>query len=161
MGIDPEQLNFVFTVATGGRPVTLNAERKKGGHFRQNSETQAWKSAAGWELRRRRLDRCRFDRVEVRITPTYPERSGNAPDTGSLYPTEKAIVDGLVAAEIIPDDNGLHVARIISEAPRIVPGLEIPTMVVEVHAVPALTDAEYHGRWLLASSNVVPGLSLV
>lgn len=126
----------LFHVETGDRPVTLNAERRHGNHWRRNAETQRWKTAAAEALLERGLTTLRFERVDIRLRPFYPPKSGNLPDTGGLQPTEKAIIDALVDALIIPDDNRHHVRSIRSEAPAMSPEVARPQIVVRIDPVP-------------------------
>ncbi len=51
-----------------------------------------------------------MDRVE--ITSTYHPRDRRRRDCDNLSPTVKAIIDGLVAAGILPDDDHHHVTAI-------------------------------------------------
>lgn len=124
-----------FYVTTGERPVTLNAERK-GNRWARNTASQAWKTATAEALLEHHLTRHRYERVDIRLRPFYPPRSGNLPDTGGLQPTEKAIVDALVAAQIIPDDNRHHVRSITSEAPDIRETVDLPQVVVRIEPAP-------------------------
>lgn len=124
-----------FHVTTGERPVTLNAERR-GNRWARNTAAQAWKTATAEALLEYHVTRHRFERVDIRLRPFYPPRSGNLPDTGGLQPTEKAIVDALVHAGIIPDDNRHHVRSITSEAPDIAGEIDTPRVVVRLEPAP-------------------------
>lgn len=124
-----------FRVATGERPITLNAERK-GSRWDRSTAAKAWKTATTEALLEHRLTAVRFERVDVILRPIYPPRSGNLPDTGGLQPTEKAIVDAIVDAEVIPDDNRHHVRAITSQAPGVADVGGYPVVLVQLEAVP-------------------------
>lgn len=73
-------------------------------HFYQTAQrTRQWRNAActaaelvaGW----------RTFEGPVRIVCTFHKTRAGRWDAGNLYPTAKAIVDGLVDAGVIPDDN--------------------------------------------------------
>lgn len=123
-----------FYVTTGDRPVTLNAERKAS-RWARATAARAWKEATAAALLEHGLTRCRYERVDIRLRPFYPPRSGNLPDTGGLQPTEKAIVDALVDAGLIPDDNRHHVRSITSEAPDLA-DIDLPRVVVQLDPAP-------------------------
>lgn len=126
-----------FWVATGERPVTLNAERKAS-KWARSAAARTWKTATAEALLEHQLTKLRYERVDIRIRPFYPAKSGHLPDTGGLQPTEKAIVDALVEAELIPDDNRHHVRSITSEAPDIFDSLDHPSLMVRIEpAAPA------------------------
>lgn len=94
-----------FVVSTGERPTTLNAERK-GSRWDRSAATALWKTEAGWALKSAGFHRLRFEAVMFEFTPVYTK--GAMPDTGNVYPVEKAIVDAVVEAGVIPDDNRFH-----------------------------------------------------
>jgi hypothetical protein len=104
-----------FGVVTGGRPLTLNSERKD--RWGARAATAEWKVAAGWALKEHRLHRHRFEAVVFEFTPTYVK--GPMPDTANIYPTEKAIVDAVVDAGMIPDDNRWHNRGHLSRPPEV------------------------------------------
>ena len=45
----------------------------------------------------------RMDRAHLTVTITYPDRRRR--DIANLHPTVKALVDGMVSAGLLPDDN--------------------------------------------------------
>lgn len=108
---------FVIELYTGERPVTLNAERKANRYVRAKA-TALWRHLAELEVRGRPGPVPKHGRVHIRFEAVYPSNAGVLPDTGALYPTEKAIVDGLVDAGVIEDDSGEFVAGLTSVAPR-------------------------------------------
>ena len=52
------------------------------------------------------------------LARAYPQR-GPLPDADAIAPTVKAVLDGIVAAGIIPDDTGEHVPLVAYGAPRV------------------------------------------
>ena len=62
--------------------------------------TAAWRNAAKTAA----TDAGSFD-TPVRIIATVHKTRAGRWDAGNLYPTAKAIVDGLVDAGVLPDDN--------------------------------------------------------
>lgn len=125
-----------FHVTTGERPITLNRERRHHTGWKRSAATQLWKDATAAALLEHHLTAHRFERVDIRLRPFYPPKSGVLPDTGGLQPTEKAIVDALVQAQIIPDDNRHHVRSITSEAPAIHEDVDLPRIQVRIEPAP-------------------------
>jgi hypothetical protein len=100
-------------IVVAGRPVSLNAERSA--HWRKrHALTASWREQAAI-LARRDLKPI-VDRPI--IVEAFPIQKGRLPDAGNAYPTVKAIVDGIVDAGIIPDDDPDSVASIVLQAPR-------------------------------------------
>lgn len=103
-----------FTVVTGSRPLTLNSERGK--HWAPAAEAIAeWREAAGWAATHAGVHRLRLARARFDFRPVY--QRGPMPDTGSIFPTEKAVIDALVDLDVIPDDNRWHNAGQLSLPP--------------------------------------------
>lgn len=101
---------YSFTVPL---PVwTVNAER--GMHYRTHGAlTREYRRAAALLARQARIPR--LDRVAVEATPFGPKiRQDVAACVGAL----KAAVDGLVDAQILPDDTPDHVCRVTFHQPR-------------------------------------------
>lgn len=132
-----------LNVYTGERPPTLNAERSA--HWAvKHQHVVAWKTAAHEALMRvgyrPRQHAMAAARIEFR--PLFPINTrGVLPDTGGCYPAEKAIVDGLVEAGVIPDDNQWHNAGQLTLPPVRDPALDHP--VIEVTLVPSAVPAEH------------------
>lgn len=112
--------HIALFVGTGETPLpTVN--KLIGKHWSHYNRIRAeWQAAALDALIERRATRRRFDRVRFEFTPVYP--SGYAkqlPDTGATFAITKPVVDGIVAAGLIPDDNGHHVYGELHRPPRI------------------------------------------
>lgn len=102
-------------LVVSGRPISLNAER--GGHWRQrHTATAAWREQAAM-LARQHLTPIAPLALPI-IIEAFPVQKGRLPDAGNSYPTVKAIVDGIVDAGIISDDDPENVASIVLQAPR-------------------------------------------
>jgi len=123
---------WLFTVDVGGRPVSLNSERAK--HWTaRNSATKEWLQAAGWAVTETGLHQLRLARAEFTFQPVYA--GGNLPDTANIYPTEKAIVDAVVALGVIADDNRFHNAAHHSLAPVLGDSYRVEVTVTAVGGV--------------------------
>lgn len=119
-----------LVVATGARPLVMNASNR-GHHMARHTTMEAWRTATAEALMLARVN-AHLTRVGLCFYPVYPNRV--QPDTDGIYPTCKAILDGLVAAGIVPDDNGPHVEFFSMEAPVYDPDVVHPF--VRVHVFP-------------------------
>jgi crossover junction endodeoxyribonuclease RusA len=101
------------TFSVRGKLTSLNSERST--HFMPRSEaTKQWRTDAYWEAKRAGLPH--LDRVSVIVQP-YQHRSV-LQDCGNCYPVVKAILDGLVDAKVLDDDDGDHVTALTMLAPK-------------------------------------------
>ena len=75
-------------------------------HYKRNELTQAWRKAAAKAVdagfNPHRYDRCH-------IVCSYRFATNHRREVSNLQPTSKAIVDGLVDALVVCDDDDLHV----------------------------------------------------
>lgn len=88
----------------------INAnDRSKGWRRRKQTLTRYWRTVAGQvagnQIRKGQLRRV--ERAHIEITVTWPDR--NRRDVNNWQPTAKPIVDGLVKAGLLPDDDDTHV----------------------------------------------------
>ena len=75
------------------------------GHWsRGHRLTKHWRQLATIYARKERIPA--LDRARIVVTFHKPTRRRY--DPANYYPTVKAIVDGLVDAGVLPDDDGLH-----------------------------------------------------
>lgn len=82
-------------------PISLNDRQ----HWRARARhTAAWRDAVGWQARAANIPR--YERISVRLEVYPPDRRRR--DRHNLVPVLKAAVDGLVDAEVIPDDTPEH-----------------------------------------------------
>lgn len=84
---------------TGDRAQLLTANQRMHFHDKRRRTTY-WRQLAA------ELVVPQFTTARIVITFTLPERRRR--DVANLYPTAKAIVDGLVDAGLLPDDNDNH-----------------------------------------------------
>lgn len=105
-----------FSVTHFERPWTLNTERsgsKGHGHWSTTRAfTGAWRSAFRLLAMAQKPPHWQQAHVVVDCTMRAP-----LPDTGNIYPAFKAALDGLVDAEVLPDDSANHVLSITFNAP--------------------------------------------
>ena len=78
---------------------------------RRNMRTQTWRVAAGVQTVRapawERNGGIAYERAHITVSYRFPDNRRR--EVSNLQPTSKAIVDGLVDAGLIPDDDDTHV----------------------------------------------------
>ena len=120
-------------IGTGERPLVFNRERA--GHWTVKHEAvKQWRKAA-WVVGNE--SGVKLARATLAVRPDYPK--GPLPDTGGIAPVEKAIVDGLVDAGVLPADTGDHLAGVLSLPPRLDGSLGFPVVRVGVYARDAVS----------------------
>lgn len=67
--------------------------------------TALWRDAAN--VHARAIEDVRFDRAHITVSIRFP--TNHRRDVGNLYPTAKAILDGLVDAGVLVDDDDTRV----------------------------------------------------
>lgn len=98
-----------------GRPALINKERSK--HWREHrAATKALRTEACLRALSARLSD--LGAVEVYSYPTYATRR-SWPDVGAWAPSVKAILDGLVDAEVLSGDGPDVVVALHFYAPRL------------------------------------------
>lgn len=122
------------SITVEGKPYLTNEERR-GNRWGRANTVGAIREAAGWKWKTERyacenaLDLAHhdfpFEHYVVVAEPRYPNKAAH-PDTGSCFPTVKAIVDGARDAGVITDDKPVNVAAHI----------ELPAVVVSTIALP-------------------------
>jgi hypothetical protein len=128
------------TIEVEGKPYLVNQERsdnrwgrsKTVGAIRQAAYIK-WlvvKQASG-PLPPGPLFEFPFDRYIVIAEPRYPNRAGH-PDTGSCFPSVKAIIDGARDAGVVTDDRPVNVLAHIEMPVLVVPGIPVPHLKVWV-----------------------------
>lgn len=79
--------------------LSINSERK--GHWGTRAQiVRAWRECAWAEALSQGIPRFSTVEIDVQIT-----QKGILADIGNHLPTVKAIIDGLVDAKVMPDDN--------------------------------------------------------
>lgn len=86
-----------------GRCLTTNRERKLH-RLQAAGEIRETRRATALLARAERLPRC--ERIEVTVQPHVRDRVRQ--DLGACHPHAKAAIDGLVDAQVIPDDTDSH-----------------------------------------------------
>jgi hypothetical protein len=82
----------------------INANQRL--HYRKRNElTQAWREAGKAALEAL-FEPYHYPRAHIVCAIRFPTNIRR--DVGNWYPTAKAIVDGLVDANLLPDDNDAH-----------------------------------------------------
>lgn len=115
-----------LVIDTLGRPPTANSRRRQ--HWRtQARSVEAWKHAALWMARQQRMPRLMA--IEVECWGRYPN-GRSLPDTDAVAPALKAVLDGLVIAQIIPNDTPAHVHGVTYRPPVVAHGM--PALVVRI-----------------------------
>lgn len=84
-------------------PLSLNRERSLHWAARRR-QTDPWKTATFWLAKQARLPAAVAGQ-RTAVTVVLPVRGHYRRDPANYYPTVKAVVDGLVAAGVWPDDT--------------------------------------------------------
>lgn len=126
------------TIDVEGKPYLVNQERSDNRWGRSKTvrdirEAAAWK----WTAVKRDFQSVPlyvrgplpYDRYVVIAEPRYPNKAGH-PDTGSCFPTVKAIIDGARDAGVVTDDKPVNTAAHIEMPALVVPGIALPHMKV-------------------------------
>ncbi|WGH93855.1 hypothetical protein QDX21_03390 [Auritidibacter ignavus] len=70
----------------------------------RNRKTQEWRTATSWVARSSKIGPYQH----ISVTAHVHKTTNRAYDAHNLLPTAKAMVDGLVDAGVIPDDNNTY-----------------------------------------------------
>jgi hypothetical protein len=103
----------MWTLTYYKRPWTLNSERAGGrrglgGHYGRATATKEWRQA--FKLLAIEAKIPKLKSVDVEIQPISKTR--NFADVCSCIGAEKAAVDGVVDAGVLPDDSGEYVTSV-------------------------------------------------
>lgn len=117
-----------ITIEHLGRPPTANQAHRM--HPLQVAKLRRqYREAAAVLARAHKIPA--FDAITVTAHGEYPNRR-SLPDVDAIAPAVKPVIDGLVDAGVIADDNHLHVHSVTYLAPRVVPGCT-PALVVTIN----------------------------
>jgi len=94
---------YVIALGRKDKVLTQNVERKIN-HYTRAAIVKTWRDAAHVLCKAAKIPAIPAIIVYVEYCPTNSIRR----DAGNIYPTAKAIVDGIVDAGIIPDDDWHH-----------------------------------------------------
>lgn len=101
-----------LTIPAPAELLTLNRERTR--HWSTRAEiTRQWRNAAYVLAKVDRLPAFQSAEITFDIT----QARGQLADAGSHHPVTKAILDGIVQAGVLPDDDPAHVLSITEHAP--------------------------------------------
>lgn len=76
-------------------------------HHAKAKLTKAWRDQARRQSGMQYAPRDFHEQAHITVTIRFP--TNHRRDVGNYYPTAKAIVDGLVDAGVLPDDNDDHI----------------------------------------------------
>lgn len=107
----------------------LNAN-DRGGWQRRHRLSREWRNSSAWVARAVRLPTV----ARVHITATAVVRDGRRRDPANLAPTAKAVVDGLVDAGLIQDDDSKHLDGPDMRV-RVDPSVAGPTLELRIEVV--------------------------
>lgn len=122
-----------------GRPLLANQERRQGHWGMRHHEVSWWRKATREAILEAGHAKVRWDRARFEIAPAFD--GGTLPDTGAIFPTEKAVIDGIVDMDVIPDDTRFHVAGILSLPPSLTTWTGIAVRVVRFEHHPQHSPA--------------------
>lgn len=129
-------------IYTRDRIPTLNRERKEHWSWKDNMKTD-WKAATHAALDEAKYrPRHGLEAARFQFQPWLPPKKWGTPfDTSAGYPAEKAIIDALVEAEVIPDDTREHNRGQLTLPPEDYLGMRWPVMQVDIWPWPL---PDYH-----------------
>jgi hypothetical protein len=108
--------SWTFAIDWLGRPTLENHERRNH-YMTSHRERQKWKNASIQAVRLKGIPKLEL--VELTFQARLTEDP--LPDPGAIAPSAKGIIDGFVAAGVLPDDSGKYVHAITYLAPRLDP----------------------------------------
>jgi hypothetical protein len=112
---------MTYSLELPGRPVGLNAERK-GNRYRRHDATKLTRNVSAM-LWRSGVAASGYPATlpSIQVTARQLAKDGRwLLDVGSILPTVKAAIDGLVDAGLIPNDTAEYVTRLVFLPPEIV-----------------------------------------
>lgn len=113
-----------------GRPTTTNQAHNM--HYRSvSADRKKWREAGQVLARAAKIPKLAA--AKVVCWGRYPDRR-SLPDADGVAPALKGVLDGIVDAGVLPDDNGTYVHEIAYRPPVVEKGA-LPALVVQVHQV--------------------------
>ena len=93
----------------------LTTNRERSGHWHTRADVvRQTRESAHWLAKAASLPKV--DKVRVEFFPY--QAKGRLADAGAHLPTAKAVLDGIVDAGVLPDDNPKHVLSLVMHAPQ-------------------------------------------
>ena len=102
------QMGKTWTIEDSVRPWTANTERTW--HYQKRAKVVK-ETRERWFLLAKQAGVPRLKKIKVAVIPLAKDRRWK-PDVAACYPTVKSAIDGLVDAQVIPDDNPTHLESI-------------------------------------------------
>ena len=127
---------YVGSLTYNARPVSLNASY---GHHRKERTAHVieWRDSFVWLAREARVPKMEAIHVTVEVG-----MSGRLQDIGNAYVSAKAAIDGLVVAQVIPNDTGDHLHSLTFLPPKRIPPKEHDYLTLHIEEV----DTTQHKR---------------
>ena len=97
------------------RPWTANTERRWH-HMERARQVRDARTRFYWLAKAAQVPR--LDRITITATPHSRDRRWR-PDVAACYPTVKAAIDGLVDAQVIPDDTDQYLTAVTFHPVRV------------------------------------------
>lgn len=120
-----------------GRPTLANKVHNM--HYRAvSADRKRWREAGCQAARLAKVRPC--DAVTLECWGRYP--SGRLPDADAVAPSLKGVIDGLVDAAVVTDDDGTRVRAITYRAPVVTRGLPAALVVVITECAPVSAPTE-------------------
>lgn len=108
----------MWELTYNARPVSLNASYGHDRHER-TAHVIEWRNAFGWLAKQHKVPKLQAITITV-VTHLH----GRMQDIGNNYVSVKAAIDGIVAAQVIPDDTGDHLKALTFLPPeRVLPSV--------------------------------------
>lgn len=126
-----EPADEILSITVEGKPYLVNEERKTKSVYARARNVREIREQAGWRWTAIRPVGMPIARYAVVSQPTYPNGAGH-PDTGSCYPSVKAIIDGARDAGVVLDDRPGNVAALVELPTTVDPHLTLPHLTVTI-----------------------------
>tara|TARA_R110000737_G_scaffold230534_1_gene244031 strand:+ start:49 stop:447 length:399 start_codon:yes stop_codon:yes gene_type:complete len=96
------------------RPWTMNSERTW--HWtKRATRTKSTREKFFYIAKMEKVPKLKY--VSIDVVPLIASKQGPNADPAACYPAAKAAIDGIVDAEVIPDDSGKYLQKITFWSP--------------------------------------------
>lgn len=86
------------------KPAEWLSSNQRGRWMVHAGDTRAWRDSGGWSAQRAKVPPME----RAYILAEFRFRNRIRRDPANYYPTVKAVIDGFVDVDVLPDDNSLH-----------------------------------------------------